>query len=203
MKLLRPLLVVGVLASMMLSLIQPAAADMSAQQIWTRAVQRIKSTKDYTLSYNYTGPKGEFVFEYAVVRPDHVKTKIIKGENAGAILIYNPTEFGNQVRARKGMLGKGISLNDPKVAGTPILQPVYDMLLEKTRNASVALVKDDTVMGHAVWVLNVTAPDGTVNTVAVDKANFDVLHWKYTDKEGTQDRTFYDIKTNVQPRIDF
>ena len=203
MKLVRPLLVVGVLAAMMLSIVASAQADMSAQQVWNRAIQRIRSTKDYTLSYNYTGPKGEYVFEYAVVRPDQVKTRIVKGENAGAILIYNPTEYGNQVRARKGMLGKGISLNDPKVAGTPILQPVFDMLLEKTRNGAVTLGKDDTVMGHAVYTLTVTGTDGASHMVCVDKATFDVLHWKYADKEGTQDRTFYDIKTNVQPRIDF
>lgn len=203
MKFLRPLLMMGALASLMLSVAAPACADMSAQQIWARTIQRIRSTRDYTLSYNYTGPKGEFVFEYAVVRPDQVRTRIVKGENTGAVLIYNPYEFGTQVRARKGLLGKGISLNDPKVAGTPVIQPVFDLLLEKTRNGSVTVTGEDTVMGHGVWVLSITAPQGVQHEVAVDKATYDVLHWKYTDGEGTQDRTFYDIRTNVQPRIDF
>lgn len=202
MKLFKPLVAVALLACAVLSLAAPARADLSPQQVWNRAVQRIRSAKDYTLGYNYTGPKGEFVFTYAAVRPNQVKTTIVKGENAGAVLIYNPDEYGNEVRARKGFLGKGLALNDPKVAGTPIIQPVFDMLLEKTRNATVTSGGDSTVMGHAVYVLNVTA-DGILNVVAVDKANFDVLHWKYADREGTQDRTFYDIQMNVQPRIGF
>jgi outer membrane lipoprotein-sorting protein len=202
MKALEPLVVAALLAAVILSSTGPAHADLTAQQVWQRAIQRIRSVKDYTLSYNYTGPKGQYEFQYAVVRPNEVKTRIIKGENAGAVLIYNPNEFGNEVRARKGFLGKGINLNDPKVANTPIIQPVYDMLLERTRNGSPTLAGNEVVMGHPVYVLTVNA-NGTQHTVAIDKQTFDVLHWKYQDNEGVQDRTFYDIKVNVHPRIDF
>lgn len=196
------LLALAALASILFTPM-PAHADLTAQQVWQKAVQRIKSMKDYTLSYNYSGHKGEFVFEYAVVRPDQVKTRIVKGDNAGAVLIYNPSEYGNQVRARKGILGKGLSLNDPKVANSPVIQPVFDMLLEKTRNpSSIEMTGSDTVYGHPVYVLTITAQGGK-QIVGIDKTSFDVLHWKYTDGEGTNDRVFYNIQINNHPRIDF
>lgn len=203
MKSLRSVLAIAVIALMAISLSRPARADMTGQQVWQKCIQRIRSMKDYTLLYNYSGHKGEFKFEYSVVRPNEVKTRIVQGKDAGAILIYNTNEYGNEVRARKGMLGKGIALNDPKVANSPVIQPVFDMLLDKVRGATnVQLAGSDTVMGHVVYMLNITAPSGT-HIVAVDKQSHDVLRWKYSDSEGSNDRVFYNIQVNSHPRISF
>lgn len=204
MKYLRSRVAMAVLAVMVVSITAPAWSAPTATSVWQKVQHQIRSTKNYTLQYDYTGPKGQFIFDYSVVRPNMVKTKILKGENEGATLIYNPDEFGNQVRARKGWLGKGINLDDPKVAGTPVIQPVFDMLMEKTRNATnVALSGESTVKGTPVYVLTMTDASGQQHTISVDKTNYWVLQWKYTDGQGTQDRTFYNIKPNSNPRIDF
>lgn len=177
-----------------------AAQAQSPESVWKKAAQRLGSMKDYTLLIDYTGPKGTFKYEYACVRPDAIKTKIVQGDNAGAILIYRPSEFGQAVKARKGILGKTLALDDPKVANSAVIKPVYDMLLDAVKGATAVASKgDETIYGHGVWVLNVTTPSGQ-QEIAVDKATYDVLRWK---NPAGETRVFYDIKINTNPRINF
>ncbi len=195
-------LIVAVGLGILLSALPAQAED--GTRIWKKAEQRLRSMKDYTLLIDYTGPKGVFKYEYACVRPDAIKTKIVQGDKAGAILIYRPSEFGQTVKARKGIMGKSINLDDPTVANTPVIKPVYDMLMDAAKGASnVTLKGEETIYGHAVAVLEITSPKLGVMTVAVDKASNDVLRWVYRDNGGEYHRTFYDIKVNVAPRINF
>ena len=57
-------------------------------------------------------------------------------------------------------------------------------------------------MGRPVYLLTVVA-GGLQQSFGIDKQTFDVLHWTYTDSKGTDDRTFYNIKPNDHPRIEF
>jgi outer membrane lipoprotein-sorting protein len=178
----------------------PAHADPSASSIWKKTEAHLRSMKDYTCHIDYKGAKGEMQYDYACVRPDAIKTVIVKGEKAGAILIYRPSEYGQCVKARKGFLGKEMKLDDPAVANSPVVTPVFDMVLGAAKSASnVTLTGNDVVLGHGVYCLRLDTASGT-HEVCLDKANGDVLRWK--NPQGDT-RTFYDIHANVSPRISF
>jgi len=175
-----------------------ASAAPTPESIWKKAEQRLRTMKDYTLNIDYEGPKGTMQYNYYCVPPDAIKTVIVKGDNAGAILIYRPSEFGHAVKARKGILGKSMALDDPKVANSPVITPVYTMVQNAIKGSTATLKGEDTVYGHAVYVLTFNTSAGT-HEVAVDKATYDILRWK----NPTETRVFYDIQVNTNPRINF
>lgn len=200
----RPLLTISAIFAVWLMLgMQTAPGQDNPDAIWKKTELRIRSMRDYTLTYRYHGNNGDYVFDYAAVRPDATRTRIVQGSNRGVVLILNPDEYGPEVKARKGFFGTSMSVKDARVAGTPIVRPVYDLLLDDVKGSNgVKLRGEAVVSGHAAWMLDVDAPGG-VHEVAVDKVSYDVLQWKYSDSSGPHDLMFYDVKVNVHPRIVF
>lgn len=101
----------------------------STKDLIQALANKADSIKDYTLSLFYTGKEGTFVFDYRCVRPNNIRTRIVQGQNARAVLLYLPQEKEDSLKAKKGMFKKWISID--KYKETPLVQSLLDQFLRE------------------------------------------------------------------------
>ena len=101
----------------------------SAPDIVKAMVEKADGIKDYSLDLFYSGKEGTYTFEYRCVRPCNIRTRIVEGPNARAILLYLPDEKADQIKAKKGIFKKWISVD--KYKDTPLVQSLLDYFLRE------------------------------------------------------------------------
>lgn len=133
----------------------------STNDIIKTIVERAEGIKDYTLSLYYSGKEGTYIFDYRCVRPNKIRTRIVEGQNARAILLYLPEEKEDQIKAKKGMFRKWISID--KYKETPLIESMLDYFIREIQKYPEGRIvgKDKVILTFGKMVA-VTSENNTV-----------------------------------------
>jgi len=174
-----------------------------ADTILARCIAKWEKVKDYQClleSYIRKGErKEERTYEYYYLKPGWIKMKIIKGENKGASVLYNP--FKKKVRAKKGGILGIIKLTfDPtdkkvvSIRGHRVDQSSFDYHLNRWRRYMqenwIVGVREDTLDGNPSWLLEARGVDsiefhGTTREILwLDKESLFPLGFDQFDRDG-------------------
>lgn len=187
-----------VLAAAGLLMMATAAHADPGEDIYRQVKSHIESMHDYTLQYDYHGPRGDYRFDYRCIRPLDVRTQIIQGSNQGAVLVYRPEDRRDKVKAKKGIFTIWKDVNDSAIKGTPMVASVFDMALEATAGAHPVLRGTQLVSGHECYVLDFN----NGNEWCVDRVSKDILKWIQPEGPNQKaERLFYNIQVNTGAKI--
>ena len=115
----------------MLATVLPAQAEVT----WNQVKQKIKSAKDYSVSYKYNGPSGIFDFDYRFAG-DKVRTEIVDSKSdrsrRGTVIIYDKSWKADKIRAKTGggMIIRNLTHKDVK--GKPFHESLFGIILKQT-----------------------------------------------------------------------
>jgi hypothetical protein len=123
----------SVIATAMIASILPAQAEVT----WDQVKQKITSAKDYSVTYKYHGPKGQYDFDYRWGGPDHIRTEITGSKSdsskKGTVILYDKGWKADQVRAKTGGGVITRNLTHKDVVGTPFATSLFGMILDQTK----------------------------------------------------------------------
>jgi outer membrane lipoprotein-sorting protein len=195
---LSPVKRIGLACVGMLLMTVGAHADQ-ADDIYKHVKDHINSMKDYSLQYDYHGPRGDYKFDYKVVRPSDVRTQILAGSNSGAVILYRPADRKDKAKAKKGLFTIWKDVNDDALKGTPMLASVFDMAVDATSASKVTMGKPVAVNGHQTYELDFA----NGNMLWIDQQSYDILKWIQPEPGNAQknERTFYNISINTNPKM--
>lgn len=174
---------------------------------WNAVKQKIQGAKDYTLKYDYTGDKGVFKFDYAVVLAGpKVRTEVLRGSerNVGTVIVFDPSFATDKVRAKIGMGRVTRDLTHKDVAGTPFYQPIFTMIMTELNSyGAPKVVGTESVRGVQTTKYQFTGPSAILYTVWVNGNNEIIKTEKKKSGKVIETRDFRDIQWNVNPKVDF
>ncbi|MCA9781096.1 MAG: hypothetical protein KC800_30460 [Candidatus Eremiobacteraeota bacterium] len=115
-----------VLCAAVLTAVLPAQADVT----WDSVKNKIKSNKNYNLTYDYNGPSGIFTFDYDY-NDGSIKTEIKNSKSdptrKGTVIIYK--KGAKQVIASTGSGTIARNLDHKDVVGRPFHVSIWEMIL--------------------------------------------------------------------------
>lgn len=179
----------ALLAATLFTLI-PAQAEVS----WNQVKSKIKSAKNYTVTYKYDGPSGVYDMDYRW-SPDKIRTEIVKSpkdrSKRGTVIVYDKSFSADKVRAKTGGGFIVRNLTHEDVKGKPFYQSLFGMILDQV--SSLGQPKASKSGSNTLFSFS----NGKYKVWA--DANGDIVKTKRKDGLVDETREFTTFKWNGSP----
>ncbi|MBI3927319.1 MAG: hypothetical protein HY319_17410 [Armatimonadetes bacterium] len=194
----------GVAAVALVGALVLNATGAQAEVTWDAVVKKLKSAKDYTVKYEYEGPKGKFEFDHRIVDPNgspKVRTEILNSKSEpgkkGTVLVYDPAWNKDKVRAKIGGGAITRNLTHKDVVDTPFYQGIFTIVMDQVAKCGKAAISKD---GDKT-VFRFKCGGGTYTVWA--NANAEIVRTERIADKVKEVRQFSSITWNSGPNVSF
>ena len=171
----------------------------SAQVSWSAVKKKVKSAKNYHVTYKYKGPRGQYDFDYAY-SPKAVRTEILRSKSArsrvGTVILYDKKWNAKRVRAK---LGSGLitrKTTHKDVRETPFYRSIFGMVFDQIGGAKPKVKKSGSKT-----IFTFKTGNGSYKVWANSKA--EILKTERRTKKGKEIRRFVGHRWNANPKFTF
>lgn len=108
----------------------------TAEVTWDAVKKKAKGAKSYHVTYEYSGPRGSFTFDYGFTR-DAIRTQIMKSSpdktKRGTVVVWDKSfKNGDYIRAKTGGGNVLRKTTHKEVENTPFYQSIFEMIFKQT-----------------------------------------------------------------------
>lgn len=186
--------------STLCAVVMASVLPASAQVTWDAVKNKIKSAKDYTVTYKYNGPQGIYDFDYRW-SPEAIRTEITDSKSdrsrRGTVIVYDKSWDAERVRAATGQGTIVRNLTHPDVVGRPFHQSLYQMILDQLDTLGQPTVSQSGDNTRFVF----RAPGGNYTVWA--NANAEIIKTERKDGRSDEVRELRSHRWNVSPNFQF
>ncbi len=185
----------SVVATALLASVLPAQAEVT----WDAVKNKIKSAKDYQVTYKYNGPQGIFDFDYRWAG-DKIRTEITNSKSdptrRGTVIVFDKSFAADKVRAKTGGGVIVRNTNHKDVEGRPFHQSLFDMILGQV----ASLGKPTVTQQGKNTMFSFKDAGGTYNIWANENA--EIVKTERRVDRTDETREFLTHRWNSSPKMD-
>jgi len=159
------------------------------EAVFQEMFKAYEKLKDYKVQFEYVERKGKKdevrVCDFWFMKPDYQRLKVLKGEDAGSSVAYNPTKNRKRVAVKQGFIPVpgGLAKDDERLEGffDSSWKSDMDEIYRLTRGGIPRLAGSEKLGDRTAYIMEFTRnkEDYTKIKVWIDKKDFLLLQYEY------------------------